>query len=297
MNDSRLHSTLLGLDSRRGDETRYLQIGDRQIMLDGLDPTLCELLSLRWGGFVGAERRGDPALEVRLFRAGSIGWLERKPSGERYRMEAINDQERRVIVSYNFAICAEADPGVWRVAVKDEPDEPVDRLLDNVLRYFAARFAVQQGGVAMHAAGLLRDGKAYVLAGPSRAGKSTAVSLAGTARSLGDDLALVVRRSGGWAVPALPFDNSERVVHEIQPGPHPLAGIWRLHQASNTRIEHPSRGLAVASLMGVTAFPWAVPELADPLLEQVKQLIDEGKFAHLHFSKGQEFWTHLDALN
>ena len=177
----------------------------------------------------------------------------------------------------------------------DNPDVPIDRLLDNVARYFVARLAIERGGFALHAAGLLKDGRAHLLAGPSRAGKSTAVSMAENAVSLGDDMALAVPGPDGWLAPALPFDNSERIVHDPPEGLFPLAGIWRLHQASQTRVEHPPSSLAAASLMACAAFPWALPDLADPLLGQVKHAIDDGCFAHLHFSKEADFWGCLDA--
>jgi hypothetical protein len=209
-------------------------------------------------------------------------------------MEAINDLDRRVVVSYNFAICAEERPGAWRVAINDDSDEPLDRLLDNVLRYLTARLAIERGGFALHAAGLLRKGSVYLLAGPSRAGKTTAVAMARDAQSLGDDLALVVRGPDGWLAPALPFDNTERITHDPPRGLYPLAGIWRLHQAAATRIEQPPGSVAAASLMACTAFPWVLPELADPLLAHVKQLIDDGRFAHLHFSRDADLWAHLE---
>ena len=208
-------------------------------------------------------------------------------------MEAVPGAGPPVVVSYNYAICLDSGADVWRVAVNDNADEPVDRILDNVLRYFTARYAIERDGLAMHGAAVLRDERAYVFAGPSRSGKSTAVSMSVPGRSLGDDLALVLPADEGWSVPALPFDNSERIVDDPPAGLFRLAGIWRLYQDQSHRVVQPPAALAVASLMGCAAFPWALPDLADPLLAIAGRLVADGAFAHLYFSKDPGFWEKL----
>jgi hypothetical protein len=199
-----------------------------------------------------------------------------------------------LVVSYHFGIGAEGGPhAAWRLGITDEADEPLERILDNALRFVTAHLAADDGGFAMHAAGVLRDGRAYLLAGPSGAGKSTAVRLATPATGLGDDFGLVVPTDKGWVAPALPFDNSERILHEPPGGPFPVAGIWRLYQASETRVERPRADLAVASLMGCTAFPWAMSELSERLLEQVARFMEQGSYRHLYFTREADLWSHL----
>ena len=291
--DLELHATLGAMQRQRGDGHRFLRIGDTCIRLEGLDRPLAVQLERRWGGFLSPAARGNPFYTVRLLDSDD-GWLERAAAGERYRIEALNDPAHRVVVSYNFALRLADRPDLWQAAVHEGGSEPVERIVENVMRYLTARLALEQGGFAMHAAGVLRAGRASVLAGPSRAGKTTAVALSAPASSLGDDMAVVVPKKVGWCVPALPFDNAERIDHEPPEGLFPLAGIWRLHQAGRSRVEHPSRILAVASLMGCTAFPWALPEFAGLLLERVRRVVTEGLFAHLHFRKDADLWTQLD---
>ena len=79
------------------------------------------------------------------------------------------------------------------------------------------------------------------------------------ALSLGDDFGLVLPTDDGWYAPGLPFDNSERAAQDPPVGLFPVAGIWRLYQAERTYVDRPSRGRAVASLMGCVAFPWTMP--------------------------------------
>jgi hypothetical protein len=293
MLDTELHTRLLGLERPRGERQRLLRIGDMEIGIEGLDDELAEALDSRWGGFVHRQGGERPDYTLRLIQDSTAAWLTAERQAELYRLEAVNDTAHRVIVSYHFAMCAEDDPRIWKLAMADQDREPPGRVVENGVRYLMARLAIERGGFAMHGAGVLREGLAYLFAGPSRSGKTTAVSLAAPAVSMGDDFALVVPGDGGWRAPAVPFDNSEMADRRPPSGLHEVAGIWRLHQADEMRIERPIAGLAVASLMGCTAFSWTLPELSGALLEQVKAFVLEGRFAHLHFSREGDLWKLL----
>ncbi|HKQ60529.1 MAG TPA: hypothetical protein VJS92_04540, partial [Candidatus Polarisedimenticolaceae bacterium] len=117
------------------------------------------------------------------------------------------------------------------------------------------------------------------------------------ARALGDDYGLVLPAGGAWSAAAVPFDNAEAIGPAPPLGLHALAGIWRLHQAPATRVEHPRGSLAVASLLGCLTVPWVLPEQAGPLLENVMRFVSSGAYAHLYFSLGAELWAHLDPLS
>lgn len=276
-----------------GEECRLLRIGNRRIRLEGLDPHLAAVLGQRWGGFLEQPGPDEPWGVLQLLRWPDGGWLDWRP-GEPYRVEAVNDTERRVVVSYNFALCAAETPQVWRAAINQATQEPRERILDNLLRYLTARMALALGGFALHAGGVLRGGRAWVFAGPSRSGKSAAVALSAPAASLGDDFAVVLPGRHSWLVPALPFDNSARIVHDPPRGLFPLAGIWRLHQSDRHAVERPAPAQAAASLLACTAFPWALPELADVLLEQVNRCVADGCFGHLEFRHDGGFWSALE---
>ena len=285
------HERLLALEERLGDERRTLLVGDRRIGLEGLDRGLAGDLDRRWGGFL--EREGAADVTLRVYRSRSGGWLDPWKPGEQYRIEPLDRSVARVIASYNFALCADPEPGGWRVAVHVQESEPTERLFENAVRYLVARLGVEAGGFALHAAGVLHRERAWLFAGPSRAGKSTAVGLAAPAVSLGDDFALVLPGDGEWRVPALPFDNSERARPDPPRGTFPLAGIWRLHKSEVTRAEQPLGQLALASLMSCLAFPWALPEFSEALLDHSQRYLDQGRFRDLHFSREADLWPVL----
>ena len=282
----------MALERPRGGEVRALLLGGRSLRLEGLDPPLAEEMQRRWGPFLSRHSTAEPFCTLRFFSGGRRRWLERS-YGESYRIEAVNDPPQRVVFSYNFAICADASPRTWRAALCDAPDEQPGRVFENVVRYAVARMALELGGFALHAAGVLREGRAYIFAGPSLSGKTTVVSRAAPAESLGDDFALVVPADGGWQAPGLPFDNSERITGTPPQGMFPVAGIWRLVQAEQNRVEGLPPGLAVASLLACTAFPWAMPEESATLVSHVRSYLEHGSFAHLHFTKRADFWEDL----
>jgi len=229
---------------------------------------------------------------VRTVRADGSTWLPRWRPGERYRIDAHAADGPLVVRSYHFALGPELS-GAWRLAVSDQTEEPVGRVLDNAARYLVARLAIESGGLAFHGAGLRRGGRAWIFAGPSGAGKTTAVRLSAPAESLGDDFAVVLPLAGGWAVPALPFDNTEAAPPTPVRGLTPLSLVLRLFQAERHRFERPSGVLAQASILACTAFPWALPDLADRAGASVVALAACGVFGHLHFALDPGFWALL----
>jgi len=292
MHASGLYGRLRSLKHPLGDVARRLAVGRKGVRVEGLDTGLALQLDRRWGGFLSPCVSGEPQVTVRLFDGGPDHWLGAPQNGETYRIEATEDSGRRVVASYHFAIAAEPHSS-WRVGITAGSDEPRERILDNVMRYVTGYMAAEDGGFAMHAAGVLYEGRAYLFAGASRSGKSTVVRSLAPAPTLGDDFGLVLPADDGWYAPALPFDNSESAAQDPPTGLFPVAGIWRLYQAEATHVERPSGGRAVASLMGCVAFPWTMPEHAECLLAQVERFVREGRYEHLHFTRDAALWTHL----
>ena len=132
-----------------------------------------------------------------------------------------------------------------------------------------------------------------IFAGPSRSGKSTAVGLAAPARSLGDDFGIVLPAADGWKTFALPFDSAETVTGDPPRGSFPLVAVWRLRHAQTTRVVPANRTVATAALMGCLAFPWAMPERSQQLLDRVERLVRAGHFAEFEFTRDADVWSCL----
>lgn len=280
-----------------GDERRTLTIGPWAVRFEGLDGATATALDRRWGGFVSKRPAEEPRIHVAVVHAAPGSVLPPWKRGESYRLEPGVKRGRPLVRSYRFVLEAGEEPGRWTLGLASGVDEPIGRALDNAARYLWARLAAREGGFALHGAGILRSDRVYVLAGPSGSGKTTAVSLSRPARSLGDDFAMVIPEAKGWVAPAVPFDNLEIAPADPPPGLMPVEGIWRLFHAPETQVVTLPRIPAVASLMGCIAFPWAMPDLADAILEHATRFVAEGVYAHLQFRKSPEFWGLLPPLS
>lgn len=284
-------------DRRRGEESRTLAIGPWSVRLDGLDAALAAGLDTRWGPFVECSTSAEPSAAVELDASDGNDLLPAPRPGERYRIDPVRGADR-AIASYGFTLAPV--PGrarSWRLALGDSQAEPAERRIENGARFVVATLALDAGGFALHAAGVLVAGRGFLLAGPSRAGKSTAVRQSHPAASLGDDFGVLVPSGRDWHVVAVPFDNSERIEADAVRGSFPLGRVLRVFQAERTRIDELAPLRAATSLVGVAAFPWAVPGHAAALAERAHRLAAEGRFAHLHFARDADLWSVLAALS
>ncbi|HJQ97340.1 MAG TPA: hypothetical protein VJ826_03445, partial [Candidatus Polarisedimenticolaceae bacterium] len=286
-----LRPRLAACDTPRGERSRDLTIGPWRLRFDGLDAGLDGYLQDRWAAFWGPPE-GIATVTVHVRRGDGNTWIPPGPPGERYRLEAAMDAQGIFVASYRFALAPEAS-SAWKLAIEETPTEPIDRIVDNATRYVVARLAVEQGGLALHGAGIARRGRAWIFAGPSRSGKSTAISNS-QGVSLGDDFAVALPGKSSWTVPAVPFDNAESGSIQTSTA-MPLAKILRLRHAPTPRLERPPAPLAQAALIGCAAFPWALPDLTTRIDDAVAALVSEGLFAELWLAPDASFWDVLDA--
>jgi hypothetical protein len=241
-----------------------LRVGPWALAFHGLDASLARALDVRWGPFLSDGVAGD-AIEVRVGEAAPGATLPPWTRGERYRVEAVPGPGVPAVRSYGFVLAA-TGPASFALDLLRHGEEPAERRVDNAARLLVTRLALQAGGFALHGAAVIEDGQARVLAGPSRAGKTTAVTSLGWA-VLGDDFAVLLPGAeGAWAAAATPFDNSEAVPSAATTGTWPLRAVWRLEQGPVGALRKLSARSAAAMLSACAAFPWALPDLADALV-------------------------------
>lgn len=275
-----------------GSNARELSIGERALRLEGLSDDQTVALERYWGPYLSPGSGLTIHRTVTVCDGGAGGWLDDPAPGELYRVEPLVAPEASLTLSYAFALGAVGDR--WRIVLAGDAFEPAVQSLENAARVLTARMAGELGGFAMHAAGVLRDGRAWLFTGPSGSGKSTAVRLSAPAVSLGDDFGLVFPDERGcWVAAPVPFDNVAAVVDRPEGTTFPVAGIWRLFQDEQTRVDRPSGLVAATSLSSCAALPWAMPDLAGPVVENIGRFCDESFFGHLHFSLEEDFWGPL----
>lgn len=300
MRDLDGHEALRRLRLPFGGHETTLVVGRWAVRLRGLDDALARDLGRRWGPFLAEAPPADARRTVRidLADAGDRTFLPPPVPGETYRVQVRIEDHRPVLRSYRFLAGPDADgpPGDWRALVSRSAAEPAGRVVENVVRMRLARLVVEDGGVPFHGAGVVRDGRAHLLVGPSGAGKTTAVALSRPCVSLGDDFALAVPEGDGWATAAVPFDNAEMAVQEPPRGLLPLAGVWRLHQAEAPRLETPPAMTRSLSILACAAAPWTLPDLSAALMDNVERLGAAVPYGHLHFDRSPAFWDRIDPV-
>ena len=197
-------------------------------------------------------------------------------TGWEYTVDLDAAAERVLIVGYNFAGLIRLSPFLAGTFWTCEDDDNEFRAaIENFYRTFTAYQALALGGILLHSAAVVYEGRAFVFFSHSGAGKST---LAGNAVQAGhtilsDDLNLVLAGGGVPTVRRVPFAGTygrAQAKQEI----YPLAALIRLKQGVNVR-RRLSPATAFAAMIGSSPFvnrdPYRYPrlaEVADDLLER-----------------------------
>jgi len=165
--------------------------------------------------------------------------------------------------------------------------------LDSLLRIFLSWKLLGHNGFLLHAATVVRNGKAYIFTGRSGAGKSTVASLSPKGSVFTDEISLLRVENGVWRAYGTPFwgdfkaDRSNRSA--------PVAGIFRLLQASENKIEVLRPMTLLRTLLPNVLFFSAEPEPNRRLLEILTQAAVRIAGYNLSFCKNPSFWEVLPA--
>jgi hypothetical protein len=157
--------------------------------------------------------------------------------------------------------------------------------LDTLLRVVYSLALLDADALVVHAASLVRGGRAYLFPGRSGAGKTTVARLSPEATLLGDEIAIVeaagaCHGSPFWGELARPGDNVRA----------PLAGIYFLEQAGHHAATPLSPRQALTRLLPTVLFFAADPALTARVLEVAGRLVDTVPSYRLAFRRDPGFW-------
>ena len=167
---------------------------------------------------------------------------------------------------------------------------------DYFLRSAVALLAFEAGGLLLHAASVVRRGRAYLFFGPSGAGKTTASRVSrdqAGATVLNDDLVILLPQADRWLVQATPFTNPTQMppAGDLR---SPLRAIYRLIQSPQVYTEPIVPGLAVAELLTSCAIVNGDPSRADRLLARLENIVRTIPVRRLYLRPEASFWANLD---
>ena len=165
--------------------------------------------------------------------------------------------------------------------------------LDSLLRIFLSWKLLEYQGFLLHAATVIRDGRAYIFTGRSGAGKSTVATLSPQGSVLTDEISLLRREKGVWRAYGTPFWGEFKAAGSNSSAP--VAGIFRLLQAPENRVV-PLRPIAILrTLLPNVLFFSAEQESTRQLLEILSRAATEINGYNLSFRKNATFWEVLPA--
>ncbi len=185
-------------------------------------------------------------------------------------------------------------PDLGRATLRISGGESLSQL-EYFLRSACALLAFRDGGLLLHAAGLLAGGRVHLFTGASGSGKTTVVALSPQAAALSDDLVLLRPGAAGWTAHGTPFWNPETAARSGQTANGPVAGIYRLVKDQDVYAKALSPAAAAAELAANCPVVNGRPELLPALLARCRDLAAAVPVCKLHFRKDAAFWNLLTA--
>lgn len=156
------------------------------------------------------------------------------------------------------------------------------RLDERVLAYMESGYQfylelVNYGGFYLHSSAVVRDGKAYLFSGPSRAGKSTHTRLwqetfGPEIRVINDDKPALRRIDGVWYAYGTPWCGKDGINRNEKA---PLAGICFLKKAKENKIRRLGKPEAMQRILSQTIYKFADVNQLDQLLAHLDDFLRE----------------------
>ncbi|HEY0510698.1 MAG TPA: hypothetical protein VGH73_02260 [Thermoanaerobaculia bacterium] len=284
-----------------GDRAVALAVPGGPYLFSGLAVAQEEALRQRFGLLCGPVCGPAGGAATAVFRAPDSDFLAIDTRGWEYSLDL--DHAPRSVRVAGMRLMARLDwapglaGGLWTPAAAGEEWASV---CENYLRLLAAYRLLAGGGVMLHSAGVSDGESAWLLLGPSGAGKTTAsrLCLAAGADVLSDDLNAVLLPEDHHARPVvarLPFagDLGDR---QGGPGGWPLRALLRLRQGPAGALTPLSPASALGALVAAAPYVNRDPWRREPLLAGLERLALAMPAWELTFSLGADLWSILRAI-
>jgi hypothetical protein len=231
--------------------------------------------------------------DARLFRAASVRYAAFTGATSQPIRIALNDSSIAESRSADFAYDFEG--AVLRAGSRKIKFDGVrnEYALDSLLRILLSWKLPARNGFLLHAATVIRNGKAYVFTGRSGAGKSTVASLSPKGSVLTDEISLLRCENGEWRAYGTPFWGEFRAAGSNTSAP--VRGIFRLVQAAENRVTSLRPLQTIRALLPNVLFFSSESKANRRLLEIVGRAAEKTPGYELAFRKDPAFWEVLPA--
>jgi hypothetical protein len=158
-----------------------------------------------------------------------------------------------------------------------------------VLRIVHTLVLAQQGGFLAHSASAIRNGKSFLFAGVSGAGKTTISRLAPPdVTLLTDEISYVRKQDAGYVAYGTPFTGELAKLGENVSAP--LAALYLLAQGSENRIDPIPPGEAARSLLANLLFFAEDEELVQSMFHSAFEFVSRVPVSRLTFVPDSRVW-------
>ena len=263
-----------------------IEIGGMPVRVNTTDPDFLSLLQDRYAGFAGRPQRTEKE-SAESARAEVDFDVELTPT-------AFPDPDADVRVTHRAGrwllergdFRAEWEPGSRRGWIRQSAN-PYS--IDAVLRIVHTLVLARRGGFLMHSASAVRNGKAFLFAGVSGAGKTTISRLAPPdATLLTDEISYVRKQDGGYFAYGTPFTGELAKLGENVSAP--IAALYLLAQGSENRIEPLAAGEATRELLANLLFFAEDQDLVQSTFHSACAFVDRVPVCRLTFVPDARVW-------
>ena len=251
-------------------------IGGITVGVRSSNEAFLQLLDERYAGFMAHGASPDYEFDIELTPPG-----EGSPDDD-VRVYRSNGQWRLERGDFR----AEWDPAARQGRIRQSAN-PYS--IDTVLRIVHTLVLARQGGFLLHAASAVRNGKAFVFAGASGAGKTTLSRLApGDADVLSDEISYVRREAGGYYAYGTPFAGElARAGENLRA---PLDTVYLLAQGAENRVSGMGKAEAARGILSNMLFFAEDAELVQAVFLSALDLVERVPVRRLTFLPEAGIW-------
>jgi len=163
----------------------------------------------------------------------------------------------------------------------------------NFLKNLYSALILFAEGLMLHAAGVVKDDRAYIFFAPSGGGKSTVAGLSGNYTILTDELLAVRRANGSFHAYSTPFWGSNRDEGRGISGSFKIGGLFKLVKDKKVYLKRFPHSRAIAEILTMPQCYYDY-ESVEKLLNSFTSLIRAVPCYELHFLPDSSFWRCID---
>jgi hypothetical protein len=239
------------------------------------DPDFLRMLQNRYAGFL-SENECEIDFDVEIKRDDFD-----EPEAE---VAVRHEDKRWTLTRGDFRAVWEPEKRICRIIQKANP-----YAIDSVLRIVHSLIQARTGGFLLHSASAVRNGKAFLFAGKSGAGKTTISGLAPLdATLLTDEISYVRKQGNGYTAFGTPFTGELARVGENVSAP--VFAMYLLAKGSENRIDSVEPGEALRRLLDNVLFFAKDQELVHALFCSAFEFVERVPISKLTFVPDARVW-------